>query len=233
MIVVIVEDEVTVANRIERLTRDLLNEYLTHLKVFHHFDEAIDYLEKTPIDLLLLDLNIHGSDGFDLLKMTAAGSYHTIIISAYEEKAVDAFAYGVLDFVPKPFTKKRLSKAFQRILDQHAHHGSHTKYLAYKKSGAIERISLDRIKFIRGADYYSEIVLDNGDCEIHSKTLSKLIVVLPTRFARVHKSYIVNMQKARRLQVYVGSRYELEFTDGECLPVGRTRYREVKERFFS
>ena len=120
MRVVIVEDEPTVAGRIKRLTEKILAAELTALIHFDELDEALDYLSSHPIDLLLLDLNLHGRDGFEILANTVSGSYHTIIISAYAEKALKAFEYGVLDFVAKPFSTARLRKAFVRYNEQNA-----------------------------------------------------------------------------------------------------------------
>ena len=68
MHIVMLEDEPIVAQRIERLTRELLEDKLSILKWFNTVDAALDYLAEKPIDLLLLDLNLSGRDGFEILK---------------------------------------------------------------------------------------------------------------------------------------------------------------------
>ena len=102
MNIVIVEDEPVIAQRLARQIKaiDALNS--AKLKHFDTFDDAQAYLEENLIDLLFLDLNLHGVSGFDLLKSVAAASFHTIIVSAYAEQAIKAFEYGVVDFVAKP-----------------------------------------------------------------------------------------------------------------------------------
>ena len=73
MRVAIVEDEKVIAERLERMTRELLEGHIEMLSCFDTFDAARTYLQRTAIDLLLLDLNLHGRDGLDLLKETGKG----------------------------------------------------------------------------------------------------------------------------------------------------------------
>ena len=230
MRVVIIEDEPTVAGRIRRLTEKLLANELTSLTHFDELDDALDHLSSHPIDLLLLDLNLHGRDGFEILANTVSGSYHTIIISAYAEKALRAFEFGVLDFIAKPFSTARLRKAFKRFHDQIAGTQGQTRHLAVKRAGQLEMIDINSVIYIRGADNYSELVLENGETRLHDKNLTNLLMVLPERFLRIHKSYIVDLDRACKFLSQAGSKYELVIHSGEKLPVGRTRVGELRER---
>ena len=233
MHLLLVEDEAAIARRIERLTRDILGERLDRLVVKDRLEAALDYVRQQPIDLLLLDLNLSGKNGFDLLRNVVAESFPTIIISAYRDRALEAFEYGVLDFVPKPFDRERLEKALQRVIDRSSRNEVPGKYLAIKKPGRVELVPVDAILFIQGANIYAEIHLLNGRKELSDKNLEALYQILPPAFARIHKSYIVNMRQAAQLLVRPGSRYELQLRDGRCLPVGRTRYAGIREAFFS
>ncbi len=99
MRVLIVEDEATIAQRVSRLLRDILGEQLESLEVIESFDLAMESLAMNPVDLLTLDLNLDGDDGFALLETAAAETFHTIVISAHTERALEAFEHGVLDFL--------------------------------------------------------------------------------------------------------------------------------------
>ena len=228
MIVVIVEDEPLLARRIERFTKDILERKLTKTVVKNSLQDAMRYLSDHPVDLLLLDLNLHGRDGFDLLKQAVSGAFHTVIISAHTDRALEAFEYGVLDFIGKPFTRERLQKAFSRLETADSKNRIPTKYVAVRKGSKLHLIDVDEIRFIRGADIYSEIILDDGSVELHGKTLSKLNAILPSGFIRTHKSYIVNIQRVKTISSMGGSRYILELHTGEILPVARTKYKEMK-----
>ncbi|MEL6822068.1 MAG: LytTR family DNA-binding domain-containing protein, partial [Calditrichota bacterium] len=71
--------------------------------------------------------------------------------------------------------------------------------------------------------------IDNGKSLLHDKSLEKLERLLPIRFRRIHKSYIANINSVKRLRSYPGSKYEAELMSGEVLPVGRQRYKQLKE----
>ena len=115
MDIVIVEDEPVIAQRLQRQVKEILVDQQPNIKWFDNFDDAQSYLFEQPLDLLILDLNLHGVDGFELLKTVSAESFHTIIVSVYAEKAITAFEYGVVDFVAKPFNFERLQQALLRV----------------------------------------------------------------------------------------------------------------------
>lgn len=230
MRVLIVEDEPLLAGRLDRFCREILNTRLESIRVANRFDEAGATLAESPVDLLLLDLNLHGEDGMALLESSVAGSFHTIIVSANTEHALRAFEYGVLDFVPKPFTQARLAQALARVTERDGRAAAAAKYIAVRKLGKISLVPIDRVIYVQGAGAYAELVLEDGTRELHDKTLEKLHALLPPVFERVHKSYVVRMSAAKALHAHEGNQHELELQNGVRIPVGRTRYKELKEK---
>jgi two-component system response regulator LytT len=230
MNVLIVEDEPLVARRLERFVHELLGETATQVRAAETFDEAGARIAESPPDLLLLDLNLSGTDGMELLKRSVAGAFHTVIVSANTDRALEAFEHGVLDFVPKPFSQERLAQALRRATDAGARADYAAKYLAIRKHGRVELIAVDDVLYAEGAGAYSELVLADGRRELHDKTLEKLAAVLPPVFERIHKSYLVRMSAVKALHAHEGSIYEAELRNGARLPVGRTRYREIREK---
>jgi DNA-binding LytR/AlgR family response regulator len=230
MRVLVVEDEPLLAQRLERFCREILGDKLEAIRVANLFSEASARLDESPIDLLLLDLNLHGRDGMELLASSVAGSFHTIIVSANTDQALRAFEYGVVDFVPKPFSKERLAQALQRVTDSNGRAASAAKFLAVRKHGRVELVPLDRVLYVEGAGAYAELVLEDGKRELHDKTLEKLHALLPPVFERIHKSYVVRWTAVKALHAQEGSHYEIELRNGLRLPVGRTRYKELREK---
>src|SRR5688572_4883637 len=165
MKVLIVEDEPLLAQRLERFCREILGDRLESIRIATVFSEASARLNESPIDLLLLDLNLHGRDGMQLLASSVAGSFHTIIVSANTDQALRAFEYGVLDFVAKPFTRERLEQALQRVLDREARGASAAKFLAVRKHGKVELVPIDQVLYVEGAGAYAELVLEDGKRE--------------------------------------------------------------------
>ncbi|WP_448563383.1 LytR/AlgR family response regulator transcription factor [Thalassotalea ganghwensis] len=228
MNVLIVEDEVMVAKRLQRLTKAILGEKLHHIKHINNLDDAESYIDEHPIDVLLLDLNLNAQDGFTLLQQAVAESFQTIIVSANIDKAITAFEYGVIDFVAKPFNQSRLSKAFARLAEHTS--ASTTKFLSIKKQQRVEVISLQDIEYIQGAGNYSELVMLDGSIHLHEKNLDKLSQLLPSNFVRIHKSYIANLSHYRHLQNYPGSKYELALLSMTPLPVSRTKVKALRAK---
>lgn len=188
------------------------------------------FIQANTIDILLLDLNLNGEDGFDVLKSMVARPFHTIVVSAYTDKAITAFAYGVLDFVPKPFDEARLFQAFKRIDVKEKTTENGLKYLAVRKSGNITLIDINTVRYIKGAGIYSELHLQNDKSALHDKALDALEHILPPQFIRVHRSYIVCLTEGEKLIIQPGSRYSLLLKNGELIPVGRLRYKDLKEK---
>ena len=230
MRILIVEDEPLLARRLERFCHEILGDKLESIRVATLFSEASARLDESPIDLLLLDLNLHGRDGMELLAKSVAGSFHTLIVSANTEQALRAFEYGVIDFVPKPFSRERLEQALRRVTERDGRAAGAAKFLAVRKLGKVELVPIDRVLYVEGAGAYAELVLDDGRRELHDKTLEKLHALLPPGFERIHKSYIVRWSAVKTLHAQEGSHYEAELRDGRRLPIGRQRYKELREK---
>ncbi|WP_046245621.1 LytR/AlgR family response regulator transcription factor [Hymenobacter terrenus] len=228
MRIVVVEDEALIANRIVRFTRELLGGRVSSLVVHATLESATAHVLDHPIDLLILDLNLNGRDGFELLRQAVAGAFHTLIVSANTHRAIEAFEYGVLDFVPKPFDATRLQKAFDRF-ERAEQSGSHPlKYLAVRRRNTLKLVDVADVLFIQGANIYSELYLRDGSVELHDKPLHRLLDILPTSFLRVHKSYLVSIPAVQHVVSHGSSKYELVLYNGTMLPVSRERYKELK-----
>lgn len=232
MNILIIEDEARIARRIERMIQRIFGNEITSLQLCDSLDSGQKVIAYNEIDLLFLDLNLNGENGFDILESVVAESFHTIIISAYKDRAITAFEYGVLDFVPKPFDEERLAKACQRISAK-KEVDTGIKFLAVKKRGKRFLINIDDIKYIKGAGIYTELFLKNGNKEVHNKSLENLSLLLPDTFERIHKSYLVEMTAAQQIIIEPGSKYTLELEGEERLPIGRTKYKALKTKWFS
>jgi len=226
---IIVEDEPAILRRLERQITELLGEKLERLKCFNNLDDAQDYISQQSIDVLFLDLNLRGQNGFNMLSALTASSFHTIIISAYADKAIEAFEYGVLDFIAKPFTKTRLEQAINRLSDTHQRQDYGVRYLSVKQASTTVLIEISQIDYIAASGHYSEVYF-NDMTRLHDKSIQKLLPLLPLNFEQIHRSYIVNMNKVTSLKAEPGSKYSLELKNGKQLPISRTQYSKIKDK---
>jgi DNA-binding LytR/AlgR family response regulator len=224
--VLIVEDEPAIARRLERFTRELLGPSLISIDRCARFDEAAHALSAASYDVVMLDLDLRGRDGSALLEGIPTGSIRTIVVSAHPERAIEAFDWGVVDFVPKPFDLARLERAFQRLRER----GSAARAIAVRKHGGIVLVPIAELHYVKGAGPYAELVLRDGRSELHATSLEALHRVLPPEFERTHRSYLVRISDVARVHVHEGTRYDLELRTGERLPIGRSRYRTILAR---
>ncbi|MBW7842950.1 MAG: response regulator transcription factor [Ignavibacterium sp.] len=228
MRILIVEDERPTAEDIKSLVEQFLQKEITSIHIEVTLDSALIYLKEKPIDVLLLDLNLNSKDGFQLLKQVVSSSFHTIVISANVNRAIEAFEYGVLDFIPKPYNIERLKAAFQRLKSSHALDGHSIKYLSVKKGFEIKVIPLEEIKYFKSANIYTELFLKNDQTIIYDKSIKQLIPLLPANYYRIHKSFIVDRNNIESIQSLGGGKYRVVLKSGECLPVSRHKINLLK-----
>ncbi len=231
MNILIVEDESRIAKRIERMTRAILGDALQSITHINTLQEAVKFIENNTLDLVFLDLNLNGNSGFDLLTTAVSESFHTIIISAYKDQAITAFEYGVLDFVSKPFNRDRLEKALHKTITKEKINTNDIKFLAVKKRHRIQLIPIEDVLYVKGAGAYTELFLADGEKELHDKSLEKLEQLLAFSFERIHKSYLLKMSEVKEIIVESGSKYIAELKNGTRIPIGRTKYKDLKAKW--
>ncbi len=228
MRIVIVEDEYMIAKRLKRFVETSFSEPNINIQVFDTLDDASDYLAESTIDVLFLDLNLNGHDGFDLLKQQVICSFHTIVVSANTDRAIEAFDIGILDFVSKPFTQERIQKAVNRLLSQDVRGNS--QYLSYRKLGEITWLPIDDVMYLKASGHYCEVITTSGNIILHDKNLDKLLQILPNTFERIHRSYAVVQSAMYSIKSEEGSKYWLILKNGVTLPIGRTRVKWLKNK---
>lgn len=230
MRLLIVEDEPLQAARLQRLSQELLGDQLVSLRTVNTLLEAEVWVDEREVDLCLLDLNLRGQSGFDLLGHCNAGAFHTIVVSAEVARAVQAFEFGVVDFVAKPFTKARLGAALTRYGDA-ASAGRQLALLAFKMAGELRTRPLADTTYFQADGNYTQVHFADGSDQLHSKSLGQIEPLLPGEFVRIHRSYVVRHALISKLLSSPGSRYEAELSNGVRLPVSRQRFAELKAQY--
>ena len=224
MKIVILEDEKVAARRLKRMIEAALTQ--CEVMLFNTLEDGLEYIEKEQINLLLLDLNLNGDDGFEVLQKVVENPFDTIVVSANIDRAIEAFELGVIDFIPKPFDQERFNKAIKRFTGrQNRKRGTDT--LVVKNQGRRQFIEVSEIRYIQGAGDYSEIHCDDQSKVLHSRSLEGMNEILPPSFIRIHKSYILNRERIVEIKVYGGGRYGALLSTGEELPVSRSRYKKL------
>jgi two-component system, LytTR family, response regulator LytT len=163
---------------------------------------AIEFMENNPVDLMFVDINMPDLSGMDFVKSLAKPP-RVIFVTAYSEYAIEGFKVDALDYLLKPVSYvdflKSANKAkawFDANQNKPDEVNSNKEYLYIKSEYKIVRINLDTIKYIEGMSEYIKIHLTNSKPVMTLLSMKSIEDHLPPeRFMRVHRSYIVSLEK--------------------------------------
>ncbi|WP_137912704.1 MULTISPECIES: LytTR family DNA-binding domain-containing protein [unclassified Rudaea] len=197
--------------------------------------EAIEAMQKSNYDLMFLDVQMPECGGFDVLELLGADLPPAIVfVTAYEEYALRAFEAGALDYLLKPFDDARFSRALNRAKDKIAHYSppqSHqAKRLVVKSRGQVLFLDVADIDWVEAAGYYACLHVGT-DTHILRRTLSDLERDLgDEKFARIHRSIIVNLGRVRGLELQDSGDYEVVLNSQDRLRLSRRFRKRFEER---
>jgi len=159
-------------------------------------------LERQPVDLLFLDIQMPHLSGIEFLK-TLRNPPKVIFTTAYEQYAIQGFELEVIDYLLKPISYERFLKAAEKAKDYFelkARPDGSAAYLFLKVNGKFEKIVFADILFIEGMENYVAIQLKDKRMVTHT-TIKSLLEKLPDRqFIQTHKSYVVGIDKIERIE---------------------------------
>jgi len=190
--------------------------------------KAFELLGHTPVDLLLLDIKMPGMNGLELVE-SLAHPPAVILVTAHREYAVEGFELNVLDYLMKPVALPRLLKALDKyrqsrlepISPAPENQPAPVDFLDLRIDRRIHRIHLDEIRYLESLKDYVMVYTDSGKLLVR-QTLSSLEEQLPAdRFLRIHRSYIVSLERVR-----AWDSTEVELPKRQ-LPIGPTYQQEV------
>jgi two-component system response regulator LytT len=224
MKIFIVEDEKVAARRLIRQIDEILPN--NKISVFYEPEEVTVAMKMQSPDLLILDLNLNGEDGFNILKSIEEKNFETIVVSANGERALEGFDLDIVDFVLKPYDKERLQKALQKFMKRRIRRRGSKEILV--KDGAVRiAVPVEQILYISGAGDYREIHCKDGKNYLHERSLEKFGEIMPNNFIRIHNSYLVDKNSIVQTMVFGGGKYEAVLENNEKLPVSRSKYKEL------
>ncbi|MBP1640654.1 MAG: two component transcriptional regulator, LytTR family [Bacteroidetes bacterium] len=214
-----VEDEPPALEKLVRFIRD--TSWLELLATFTKSIDAMVYLNENEVDLMFLDIRMPAMTGLQLLD-TLQRKPQVIITTAYTEYALKGYEYGIVDYLLKPYSFERFVQAVQKIKTdmQPGVSTPANAFIFVKIDYRIVRVDYDDVWYIEGMRDYRCIVLSTGKI-LTSTTFSELEAALPRHlFARIHKSYMVSLQKIKLIE------HHRIYMHDKVLPIGET-YRQA------
>ena len=220
----------------EPLALDLIGSYCQSLdfvqfeKGFTGTAAALKYLDKNPVDLLFLDINMPAMSGIDFFR-SLNHKPMLIFTTSYSEYALNSYDLGAIDYLLKPFTFERFKKAVDRAYETHnlilnASISEMSKFLTLKADYGLIKLPVKDILFIEGLDNYLKIHVEGGQPVVVRLTMKTLMEMLTEKdFLRVHRSYIVSVSHIESF------RQKIITIAGEEIPVGKLYEDKVKAVF--
>jgi DNA-binding LytR/AlgR family response regulator len=183
-------------------------------------------LETTKIDLAFLDIEMPIMSGFDLLDDLTLKP-QIIFVSGKTRYAFKAFDYDAVDYLHKPISKERFSNAVYKAVSNFKMKNNEAfdenDFIFVKSNLKKRKVFLNDLKYIEALGDYVKLITEN-DSLIVLSTMKTFEGILPeNRFLRIHKSYIVNLDKVVR---YNSKVIELE---NQHLPLSRNRKSQLAE----
>lgn len=195
----VVENSKVQCNIIARLVRNH-----DHLNLVAASSNAIDanrIIKNHKIDLILLDIEMPFIDGFSLME-SMDQKIEVIIISGNSDYALKAFDYDVTDFLLKPLKYDRFNNAILKVLKKQSCKGNiieeDVEFLIVRSNMKKKSINIKEIKWVEALGDYIKIITDKEKVTALS-TMKSISDKLPNdRFLRIHRSYIVNLNKVEK-----------------------------------
>ncbi len=233
----------------EPLARNLVREYLQLHPGIMVAEECGDGFEgvkailKHKPDLVFLDIQMPRISGFEMLELLDQVP-PVIFTTAFDEYALKAFETHAVDYLLKPFSQERFDRAILKWRsggEDAVKHAAVTGLLKDLPSGLVPQdrvvvrygshiriIPGDHIDYLEAYDDYVKIYTGN-DCFLKKQTMARFEQVLPPgRFLRIHRSYIVNLQRIEKIEPFDKGNYVVLMKNGKRLPLSRSGYSRLK-----
>lgn len=234
--VIIVDDEI----RSQRLIEAYLEKFCPEVEVLakaENVAEAVLLIRSLQPDLVFLDIEMPGENGFGLLNYFTTLSFKIIFITAYQEFALKAFKVSAIDYLLKPLQAAPLIKAIEKAKSQ-LHKDDYQKQIEILKSNLLDQqniqklalpvangyryVQINDISYLEADGSYTHIHLANGQSILITKKLGELEALIQhSDLFKTHRSYLINL---RYVKQYVRSEggYILMQNDTH-LPIARAR----------
>ena len=226
----------------EPIAQQILEQHIAQIEALHLVNkcsnalDALNVLHREQIDILFLDIKMPSISGLDMLK-TLDHSPNVILTTAFSEFGAESYEYNVIDYLLKPIAFNRFLKAINKILINQKMElpsekveysaAKENDFIFFKADKKIHKIYFKDIVFVEGSGNYAKIHIEDTKPLMVLEKLSDLIEKLPSeQFFRVHKSFIVNVQKIREIE---GNRIKF---GQKAVPISAS-YKQAFEKFIS
>ena len=233
---IIIDDQ----DDIRSINRRLLTQNFPDIEVIGEadsVDSGIELIMQTQPDLVLLDIEIKGGTGFNILQRVKPYNFMVIFITAFDDFAIKAIKFSALDYILKPinetefcdaiesaistYERNRVEMQVQNLLN-HAEDSGKNRKIVLRTQESIFLVELDEILYCESDNSYTTFHLEGDKTILVSKSIKEYDQMLtPYRFFRPHQRYIVNLNKVERIDKIDGGSIILK--NMESVPISHRR----------
>ncbi|MBN1812359.1 MAG: response regulator transcription factor [Anaerolineae bacterium] len=243
MRILVVDDEQPARERLKRLLDGI--EGVELVGEAEDGPQAVEMIEQEQPDLVLLDIQMPGLDGFGVIEALEEPP-PVVFVTAYDEYAIRAFEVNALDYLLKPFSRERLEQAIHRaqeaqvegqdltsrlapLLESLASQGHYRTRLAVRDGNRIRVLNADAVDWI-GVENEQTFVHVGSEAYPLRRTLADLEARLdPVRFFRTHRSAIVNLDRVKEVIPWFKGSHKLRLTTGAEVELSRAQARALRK----
>jgi len=200
--------------------------------------EAVKAASELSPDLMFLDVQMPKLSGFEVLELIGR-SVPVVFTTAYDQYALTAFEVHAIDYLLKPFSAERFAEALTRarerlaaregmaveaLVDANRTNQTPLERVLIRDGSKVHVLTVDRIDYVEAQDDYVAFHSD-GKSYLKDQTLAAVEGLLdPARFVRIHRSYLLNIERIARVELYAKDSRIAILRDGAKLPVSRAGY---------
>jgi len=235
----------------EKLARELLREFLESFPDItisgecSKGSEAVEQINLIKPDLIFLDVQMPGMNGFEVLEEIDHEPY-VIFTTAYDQYAIKAFEKNAVDYLLKPLDRERFSLAVNRALKKKTleqnhlddlllslrpeRKGSYESHLFVQKSEKLYNLPIDDIVYLEASGDYT-IITTKNDQFVSSSGIGRLEELMnPDTFIRVHRSTIINLNYLKEIERHFNGGMMVKMQSGKSFPVSRTYAKLIRRK---
>jgi len=208
--------------------------------------EAVKAVNDLAPDLMFLDIQMPKLDGFEVLELLGR-DVPVVFATAFDEHAIRAFEVHAVDYLLKPVSPERVVLALERARQRIATHSpmpaaellaerrkeredEPISRILVRQGSKVHVIPADKLDWVEAQDDYVGLN-SGGKSYLKQQTMAELERQLdPARFVRIHRSYILNVDRLARIDTEGGEPKAVVLADGTRLPLSRSGYQRIKKR---
>ena len=235
----------------EPLARELLKEFLATMPELNLLGEcakgteAVTKIDELKPDLIFLDVQMPGMNGFDVLDEITHDPF-VIFTTAYDQYAIKAFEKNAVDYLLKPVDQERFKLAVERAITRMnteqnnvgellrnmktENRTSYDSHIFVQKSEKLINLPVDEIEHLEASGDYT-ILTTKTDQFVSSSGIGKLEEILnPDTFIRVHRSTIININSLKEIEKHFNGGMVVKMNNGKSFPVSRTYAKLIRKK---